>query len=132
MGCAFENQECFGGSRNQRVDEVEQDNNRRQGVVLNPCGTLCSGDLSPMQATYTLAENKIKHTPALERDEMLQLLADKYFRSHPPATFEDFVRWSEMSVSDCQKAVSLLGNEPCLKEQYHTFDTLKAEIKKPR
>ena len=103
--------------------DIKMDNHRLSYHIRMSelSGTLCSGDLSPMQATYTLAENKIKHTPALERDEMLQLLADKYFRSHSPATFEDFVRWSGMSVSDCQKAVSLLGNE-LTKEQWKGYN----------
>ena len=47
----------------------------------------------------------------LERDEMLMLLARKYFQSHSPATFEDYVWWSGLSTSDCQRGIELLGSE---------------------
>ena len=59
-------------------------------------GTLCSGNLSPMKATYALADKKVMRTPKLDREEMLMWLARKYFQSHSPATFEDFVWWTGM------------------------------------
>lgn len=74
-------------------------------------GILCSGNLSPMHATFDLTERKVAHRDNMERDEMLMLLALKYFRSHSPAMFEDFVWWAGLSVSDCRKAISLLGSE---------------------
>lgn len=79
-------------------------------------GVLCSGDLLPMKATYSLVSEKLGANPngffGLEnRDEALKLLARKYFRSHSPATFEDWVWWSGMNVSDCRKGISLLGDE---------------------
>ena len=42
---------------------------------------------------------------------MLMLLARKYFQSHSPATFEDYVWWSGLSTSDCQRGIELLGSE---------------------
>lgn len=75
-------------------------------------GTLCSGDLLPQKATYTLTERKVGVEPILmDRDEALALLARKYFRSHSPATLEDFVWWSGLGVTDCRKGVEILGNE---------------------
>ena len=75
-------------------------------------GTLCSGCLTPMQATYTLAEKKVKQSACeMERDEMLMLLARKYFQSHSPATFEDYVWWSGLTASECRKGMELLGSE---------------------
>lgn len=41
----------------------------------------------------------------------LMLLARKYFQSHSPATFEDYVWWSGLSTSDCQRGIELLGSE---------------------
>ena len=75
-------------------------------------GTLCSGCLTPMQATYTLAEKKVKQSACnMERDEMLMLLARKYFQSHSPATFEDYLWWSGLTASECRKGMELLGSE---------------------
>ena len=75
-------------------------------------GVLCSGNLRQDKATYTLAERKAGPEPApTDRDESLSLMARKYFRSHSPATLEDFVWWSGLGVGDCKKAVSILGDE---------------------
>ena len=63
-------------------------------------GTLCSGNLTPRTATYALAEKKIKRTPVKERDEMLMLLAKRYFQSHAPATFEDYAWRSGLGTAD--------------------------------
>ena len=69
-------------------------------------GTLCSGDLLPLKATYAIAENKIKRkSKKTDRDEALKLLARKYFQSRQPATLEDFVWWSGLSVSDCRRGI---------------------------
>ena len=73
-------------------------------------GTLCSGDLLPMKATYTLTSDKIKVHPKIDRDEALMLFTRKYFQSRQPATLEDFVWWSGLNVSDCKRGIELLGN----------------------
>ena len=73
-------------------------------------GTLCSGDLLPMKATYALTANKVKSSSKMDRDEALMCFARKYFQSHQPATLEDFVWWSGLNISDCRKGISLLGN----------------------
>ena len=73
-------------------------------------GTLCSGDLLPMKATYALTANKVKSAGKMDRGEALTLFARKYFQSHQPATLEDFVWWSGLNISDCRKGIALLGN----------------------
>lgn len=75
-------------------------------------GTLCSGNLHPQKATYSLVRTKIGQESVLpDRDECLAMLARKYFRSHSPATLEDFVWWSGLGVADCRRATELLGCE---------------------
>ncbi len=73
-------------------------------------GTLCSGDLLPMKATYALAADKVKNHLRMDRDEALMMLARKYFRSRQPATLEDFVWWSGLNIGDCRRAIELLGD----------------------
>jgi hypothetical protein len=73
-------------------------------------GTLCSGELLPMKATYALAADKVKASPKMDRDEALMRFTRKYFRSRQPATLEDFVWWSGLNVGDCRKGIALLGN----------------------
>jgi len=73
-------------------------------------GVLCSGDLLPMKATYTLTTNKVKSQGTIDRDEALLRFTRKYFQCHQPATLEDFVWWSGLNVNDCRKGITLLGN----------------------
>ena len=73
-------------------------------------GTLCSGELLPMKATYALTANKVKRTPRMDRDEALRLFTYKYFKSRQPATLEDFVWWSGLNMSDSRKGIALLGD----------------------
>ena len=73
-------------------------------------GTLCSGDLLPMKATYALTADKVKSMARIDRDEALMRFTRNYFQSRQPATLEDFVWWSGMNISDCRKGVALLGN----------------------
>jgi len=84
--------------------------------------TLCSGDLLPAKATYALTANKVKSrgTDVSSdggaekahgmRDQALRRLTRKYFQSHQPATLQDFVWWSGLSVSDCRRGITLLGD----------------------
>lgn len=74
-------------------------------------GLLCSGDLHPTKRTLALVSEKVKRPLLLERDEALALLARKYYRSHGPATLEDFVWWSGLNVNDCRRALTILGDE---------------------
>ncbi len=79
-------------------------------------GTLCSGDLLPMKATYALAADKVGNaskrcnTSSADRDEALAMLARKYFQSRQPATLEDFVWWSGLNINDCRRGIEILGD----------------------
>ena len=74
-------------------------------------GLLCSGDLHPTKRTLALVSEKVKHPLTPDHDEALALLARKYFRSHGPATLEDFVWWSGLNINDCRHAMAVLGDE---------------------
>ncbi len=73
-------------------------------------GTLCSGELLPLKATYALTANKVKQKKQMDRDEALMRFTHKYFQSRQPATLEDFVWWSGLNISDCRRGIELLGN----------------------
>ena len=74
-------------------------------------GLVCSGDLHPTKRTLALVSEKIGPQPRMDYDEALALLARKYFRSHGPATLEDYVWWSGLNKSECRKGMDLLGEE---------------------
>lgn len=73
-------------------------------------GTICSGELLPLKATYALTSNKVKPKVKMDKDEALMRFTRKYFQSRQPATLEDFVWWSGLNVSDCRRGIDLLGH----------------------
>ena len=74
-------------------------------------GLLCSGDLHPTKRTLALVSEKVRNPLVLSHEEALALLTRKYFRSHSPATLEDFVWWSGLNVNDCRRGIAALGGE---------------------
>ena len=89
-------------------------------------GTLCSGELLSMKATYALSTDKIGPRVKTDRDEALMRLTRKYFQSRQPATLEDYVWWSGLNVSDCRKGIALLGDflhiEKCNGREFYLTD----------
>lgn len=74
-------------------------------------GTLCSGELLPMKATYALTAEKLPARGNMpDREEALLLLTRLYFRSRQPAMLEDFVWWSGLNMGDCRRGIALMGN----------------------
>lgn len=74
-------------------------------------GLICSGDLFPMKHSYALAEKMLPAVKSLSKDEALALLVRKYFRSHGPATLEDFLWWSGLNISDCKEGIYSIQSE---------------------
>lgn len=74
-------------------------------------GLLCSGDLFPMKHSYALVEDKLPRQSPVPKDDALARLALKYFRSHGPATLEDFVWWSGLNISDCKAGMDAIRSE---------------------
>ena len=74
-------------------------------------GLFCSGDLHPQKPTYALAADKLPKVASLSKEDALARLARTYFRSHGPATLEDFVWWSGLNTGDCRKGVNAILDE---------------------
>lgn len=61
---------------------------------------ICFGPHAGKQPTFTLLDEWAPNAPSLPRDEALATLALRYFTSHGPATLQDFVWWSGLTVAD--------------------------------
>ena len=72
-------------------------------------GIICSGPRIGKQFTYALLEERAPATKTLERDEALAELTRRYFRSHGPATLQDFVWWSGLTVEDAKRGIAQVG-----------------------
>jgi hypothetical protein len=71
-------------------------------------GIVCSGIDKGKKQTYALIDERIKPMKKINKDEALALLATKYFRSHSPASLQDFSWWSGLNISDCKQAINLI------------------------
>jgi len=65
-------------------------------------GLVCSGAMQGKEQTYALLEERVPETKTLIRHEALAKLAKIYFTGHAPATLQDFVWWSGLSVADAR------------------------------
>ncbi len=72
-------------------------------------GLVVSGPIGP-KSTYMLTRERVGASGHLDREEALGRLAAKYFRSHGPATLEDFVWWSGLNVGDCRTGMDACGD----------------------
>lgn len=74
-------------------------------------GLLCSGQMQGREATWALLSERVPTICSLTPNEALKQLAVKYFRSHSPASLEDFTWWSGLPKTQCKKALTLIANE---------------------
>jgi hypothetical protein len=71
-------------------------------------GVVCSGPLKGNKLTYALLAERVPTKKAITRDEALVNLATRYFKSHSPASFRDFVWWSGLTITDARKAYHMI------------------------
>ncbi len=78
-------------------------------------GLVCSGEMRGKDATWALVDERLKalgvFEPQLSETETLTLVARKYFRSHSPASFEDFCWWTGLPISQNRKAIEQIASE---------------------
>jgi hypothetical protein len=69
---------------------------------------ICSGKAEGNRQTYTLLPERVKQKKRFTHDEALAQLAERYFRSHCPATLNDFIWWSGLPVRDARLALEIV------------------------
>src|SRR5438105_4854056 len=71
-------------------------------------GIICSGARRGKQFTYALLAERAPQARSLDRDEALAELTTRYFTSHGPATIQDFVWWSGLTVADARAGLAMV------------------------
>lgn len=69
---------------------------------------VCNGARQGKQFTYALMDERVPATKELTKEESLIKLAERYFISHGPATIQDFIWWSGLTVKDAQLGLNLI------------------------
>jgi len=73
-------------------------------------GLICSGPVTGGKESFSLLQARVPDKKFLTRDESLAELAKRYFSSHGPATFRDFIWWSGLPVKDAGKALESVNS----------------------
>ena len=74
-------------------------------------GIICSGGRRGKQFTYALLDERAPQARTLDREESLAELASRYFQSHGPATLQDFVWWSGLTVADAKVGLEMITSQ---------------------
>jgi hypothetical protein len=78
-------------------------------------GLTCYASRRGKQFTFALLDEWAPSTRSLTREEALAELAGRYFRSHGPATLQDFVWWSSLTTTDARAALESV--RPSLRQE---------------
>jgi hypothetical protein len=70
---------------------------------------VCSGGRRGKQFTYALLEERAPKAKILKHEEALALLTERYFATRGPATLQDFVWWSGLTMADAKKGIKLVN-----------------------
>ncbi|PPK98578.1 winged helix DNA-binding protein [Kineococcus xinjiangensis] len=80
-------------------------------------GLLCFGPLAARRAAsgnpeqlVVLAERWIPNPSRVSREEALARWAERYFRSHGPATARDLARWAGLTAADVRAGIAAAGD----------------------
>jgi hypothetical protein len=74
-------------------------------------GIICNGAMRGKQFTYALLEERAPNAPRLPRPEALAMLVRRYFQSHGPATLQDFVWWSGLTLADAKAGMEAVKRD---------------------
>ena len=74
-------------------------------------GVICSGARRDKQFTYALLDERVPHVATLAPDEALAELTERYFTSHGPATVQDFVWWSGLTMTAAKAGLAMIASK---------------------
>ncbi len=98
-------------------------------------GIVCSGPLRGKQHTYMLVDERIRGATMLRGDAASAELARRYFRSHGPATAQDFAWWSGFTGTQAKQATALIEDELVVEtwegRSFYFYDDIQARFRKP-
>jgi hypothetical protein len=80
-------------------------------VVGEADGFICNGRQRGRKNTYALLDERVPQVAEISHEEALSRLACAYFRSHSPASKDDFAWWSGLSGTEARRAMDALGSE---------------------
>jgi hypothetical protein len=103
--------------------KIRTDENRLSHIMLSAelDGIVCSGSLKKNKLTYSLLSERVPHKIELSREESITELTRRYFLSRFPATLNDFVWWSNLSVTEARAGMESVKTDFIIE----TIDSVK-------
>ena len=106
-GKQFERQEIY-----RILEEAKISTSGNRGLhilgMLAQQGLICFGPRKGKQQSFVLLDEWVPETKSLKGDEATATLAQTYFTSHGPATVQDFVWWSGLTVADAKRGLDII------------------------
>jgi hypothetical protein len=95
------------------TDGIVTTNNRGLHILgqLSQEGLICFAAREGKQPTFALLEEWVPAMKKKQRDEALAELAWRYFVSHGPATLQDFVWWSGLTMADAKSGLEMVKSQ---------------------
>lgn len=94
-------------------------------------GLICSGPVKNNKHTYCLMRKHVPKVLSLHKEEALERLARRFFTSHAPATLQDFVWWSGLTMTDARKGVEFIKDHFISEEINGRTFLMPADIRVP-
>lgn len=69
---------------------------------------ICSGPRQGKQFTYALFDDRVPTGNIFPKEDALSELAERYFKSHGPATVKDFAWWSGLATTDAKAGLDAI------------------------
>lgn len=93
--------------------KIEANNDRGSHIMFRAEleGLVCSGSSKNNKQTYALLPERVAKKKSISREEALGKLARIYFNSHCPATLQDFIWWSGLSITDARTGLETIKKE---------------------
>jgi len=125
-------------TRTELNQELQRNKIKSNGISLSLLmmhaeleGLICSSARKGKQFTYALLDERIPETKTLTEDEALAELTQRYFRSRGPATLQDFVTWSGLTVTSARKGLNSVKenfNFEILNEKEYIFHQQELKV----
>lgn len=94
-------------------------------------GVICSGARQGKQFTYALLDERVPGILTFNREQALAELIKRYFTSRGPATLQDFVYWSGLTIKDAKTGFALLKSNLVtgeFEERKYIFNSVRSNI----
>lgn len=74
-------------------------------------GVLCIAPNIGNEQSFVLLDEWVPDSHRPDRDEALATIALRYFRSHGPATKQDFAGWTGLTAADAKRGIAAAGDQ---------------------